>query len=181
MRALLASPIESVAWLTENLDRFGDRLGAVLLRVPSNMRRRDDGSSEANLARLLTAWPARIPLVAELDHPSWDVDPVHGVLAEHGAVLCATDLPDAEAPTIRLTGPFLYLRLRRPDYDAVALSAWAARIEPFLGAGHDAFVFFRHDEVGRGAELAVALRSILEPEPGSSGAGRPPSGGPHSG
>ena len=30
-------------------------------------------------------------------------------------------------------------------------------IEPFLSAGDDVYAFFRHDEVGRGAELALAL------------------------
>ena len=41
------------------------------------------------------------------------------------------------------------------------LAAWAARLEPFLAAGDDAFVFFRHDEAGRGAELAVAFREVV--------------------
>ena len=40
------------------------------------------------------------------------------------------------------------------------LDAWAARLEPFLAAGDDAFVFFRHDEVGRGPELARALAAV---------------------
>ena len=62
---------------------------------------------------------------------------------------------------IRRTGSFLYLRLRRHDYDAAALDAWAARIEPFLAAGDDVYVFFRHDAVGRAAELALELRAIL--------------------
>ena len=33
MRALLSTPQESVAWLTDRLDAFGDRLGAVLYRI----------------------------------------------------------------------------------------------------------------------------------------------------
>jgi len=32
-------------------------------------------------------------------------------------------------------------------------------LEPFLAAGDDAFVFFRHDEVGRGAEQALDLQA----------------------
>ena len=54
-------------------------------------------------------------------------------------------------------GRFLYLRLRRHDYAQDEIAAWADRLEPFLAAGDDAFVFFRHDEVGRGAELALEL------------------------
>ena len=58
---------------------------------------------------------------------------------------------------MRLTAAFLYLRLRREDYSAPELAAWAARIEPFLADGRDVFVFFKHDPVGRGAELALDL------------------------
>jgi uncharacterized protein YecE (DUF72 family) len=64
---------------------------------------------------------------------------------------------------VRLTGPFLYLRLRREDYTPAELAAWADRLEPFLADGRDVFVFFRHDPVGRGGELALAFRALLEP------------------
>ena len=63
-------------------------------------------------------------------------------------------------PTIRRTGPFLYLRLRRHDYTTADLAAWAARLEPFVADGLDAFVFFRHDETGRGAELALEFAAL---------------------
>jgi uncharacterized protein YecE (DUF72 family) len=66
-----------------------------------------------------------------------------------------------EPPIVRRTGSFLYLRLRRHDYDAAALDAWAARIEPFLAAGDDVYAFFRHDAVGRAGELALELRERL--------------------
>jgi uncharacterized protein YecE (DUF72 family) len=82
--------------------------------------------------------------------------------AETGTTLCVTErAEDAEPPAIRRTGPFLYLRLRRHDYDAGSLAAWADRLEPFLAAGDDAYVFFRHDEVGRGAELALEFDRLV--------------------
>ena len=95
-----------------------------------------------------------------------------------GATLCTTELPpegdegavapggaadggeaagDPQPPVIRRTGSFLYLRLRRHDYSPAALDAWAARIEPFVAAGDDVYVFFRHDAVGRAGELATEL------------------------
>jgi hypothetical protein len=36
-------------------------------------------------------------------------------------------------------------------------------LRPFLDAGDDAFVFFRHDDVGRGPELALELAAALDP------------------
>lgn len=167
-----------MSWLTEPLGAFGDRLGAVLFRVPAEIRR--DGPwvsgdvtlADARLAALLAAWPPSIPLVVEFQDPSWHVDETFAAMRAAGATVCTTDLPpegdegaiaaesgagsraESEPPFIRRTGSFLYLRLRRHDYDATALDTWAARIEPFITAGDDVFVFFRHDPVGRAAELA---------------------------
>ncbi len=144
-------------WLTGPLRRFGERLGTVLFRVPEEIRR-DDG----RLAALVERWPREIPLAFEFQHASWHVDETFAVLASIGAVLCATDLDElAEPPTVRRTGSFLYLRLRRTTYDEAALAGWAARIEPFLAAGDDAFVFFRHDADGTSALRALRLAEML--------------------
>ena len=99
-------------WLTAPYRRFGDRLGTVLLRVPDGSRR-----DHSRLVAALDAWPPDLPLTMEFQDPSWHVDETFAALADAGAALCATELPeDAEPPTIRRTGPFLYLRLRRHDY-----------------------------------------------------------------
>lgn len=156
-RSLQVDPATSVPWLTDPYRAFGDRLGTVLFRVPEGVRR-DDGK----LGALLAVWPSDIPLTMEFQDASWHVDETFAALERNGAALCATELPDdAEPPTMRRTGSFLYLRLRRHDYDAAAIAAWASRVEPFLASGDDVYVFFRHDEVGRGAELALELRDAL--------------------
>jgi uncharacterized protein YecE (DUF72 family) len=156
-RSLQVDPGSAVPWLTGPYRAFGERLGTVLFRVPEGLKRDD-----AKLAAMLAAWPADVPLTMEFQEESWHVDETFATLEAHGAALCATELPDdPEPPTLRRTGSFLYLRLRRHDYDDAELAAWAARLEPFLHAGDDAFVFFRHDEVGRGPELALALRDAI--------------------
>jgi uncharacterized protein YecE (DUF72 family) len=130
--------------------------GTVLFRVPDGTARSDE-----RLAALLAAWPRDLPVTMEFQDSSWHVDEVYAALAAAGASICTTELPDdPEPPTIRRSGPFLYLRLRRHDYSPAELAAWADRLEPFLADGIDAFVFFRHDEVGRGAELALEFAEI---------------------
>jgi uncharacterized protein YecE (DUF72 family) len=152
-RALQVDPSASVPWLTAPYRAFGARLGTVLFRVPDGVARNDE-----RLSALLAAWPADLPLTLEFQDASWHVDETFEALARVGAALCTTELPDdAEPPTIRRTGSFLYLRLRRHDYARDELVAWAGRLEPFLSAGDDVFVFFRHDEAGRGPELATEL------------------------
>jgi uncharacterized protein YecE (DUF72 family) len=155
---LFTGAAEGAGWLTAPLRAFGARLGAVFLRVPGQVSRDD-----ARLDALLAAWPGDLPLVCDFQHPSWHDDEVFDRLRAAGAALCATELPeDDESPTIRLIGGFLYLRLRRLEYAPAELEAWAARLAPFLEAGHDVFVFFRHDETGRATEYAAGLRSAVE-------------------
>jgi uncharacterized protein YecE (DUF72 family) len=155
-RSLQVDPVAAIPWLTAPLRPFGERLGTVLFRVPDGVRRDDD-----RLARLLGEWPRDLPLAVEFQDPTWHVDETFGALRSVGAALVTTDLPDdPEPPTIRRTGPFLYLRLRRADYADDELRAWLNRLEPFLADGLDVFVYFRHDEVGRGPELAIALQDL---------------------
>ena len=80
-------------------------------------------------------------------------------MAAVGATLCATDRPDLDEPTLRRTSSRLYLRLRRDAYDDAALDAWANRLQPFLAAGDEAFVFFKHDAIGHAADLAASFRA----------------------
>ena len=186
IRGLFGQPEETVRWLTEPLGEFGERLGAVLYRIPAEVRRdgpwvrADPALADARLRALLAAWPRTIPLVVELQDASWHVDETFDALRDAGATLCITELPpegdegatargataggataggssDPEPPIVRRTGSFLYLRLRRHGYDEAGLDAWAARIQPFLDAGDDVYVFFRHDAVGRAGELALRL------------------------
>ena len=157
MRAWATDPVGTLPWLLEPARAFGSRLGGVLFRVGAEQRRDDQ-----RLDRLLAAWPPALPLVLEFQDASWEDDAVHARLRAAHAVLCASDLPEApEPPTLRLTGPAIYARLRRDDYPPTELDAWAARFEPFLASGTDAWVFFRHDAVGRGGELAVELAARL--------------------
>jgi uncharacterized protein YecE (DUF72 family) len=148
-------PEPGLPWLTSPYRAFAERLGTVLFRVPDAVKRDDE-----QLRAFLAAWPPDVPLTVEFGDDGWHVDETFTALADAGAALCTTEGPEDETPpTIRRTGPFLYLRLRRHDYTAADLAAWVARIEPFVADGLDAFVFFRHDPVGRGGELALEFRT----------------------
>jgi uncharacterized protein YecE (DUF72 family) len=129
----------------------------VLFRVPETTRRDDDA-----LAQLLAVWPQDIPLTMEFQDSSWLVDETLAQLMGAGAALCATDLDDLPPPDLRVTGTFLYLRLRRTGYTDDDLRAWADRLEPFLSDGVDAFVFFRHDDDGESALRAVRFQVMVE-------------------
>ena len=152
VRALGAAAAETVAWLIGPYRLFGERLGAVLFRVPENVRRDDD-----RLRLLLEAWPADIQLVVEFQDPSWQADEVFDLLARHSAILGATDLDEHPVPDLRLTGSSIYLRLRRTAYTDSDLTAWADRLSVFLDSGTDCYAFLRHDADGTSALHAEAL------------------------
>ena len=156
MRAFGEAATETVAWLTGPYRLFGERLGAVLYRVPANVHRADE-----KLRSLLAAWPVDLPLVAEFQHESWQSDEVFDLVREHKATLCATDLDEVGPPDLRLTGPLIYLRLRRTTYSDSDLTDWAGRLEPFLADGVDCYVFFRHDEDGESALRAIRLSELV--------------------
>jgi uncharacterized protein YecE (DUF72 family) len=159
---MTGDPHAKLTWLTNPLRAFGPKLGTVLFRVPDRLP-----ADMSRLRALLDAWPRDLPLTLEFQDPSWQRDDVHDLLTRAGAALCATDLPSAEEPTLRATGPRIYLRLRRDDYAPGEVRRWADRLAPFLEVGLDCLVFFRHDDVGRGAELALELLAELSPAAGS--------------
>ena len=156
IRAYAGDPGGTLPWLTAPLASFGDRLGTALVRIPAGQDRDD-----ARLARLLAAWPAQLPLALELHEPSWHVDETHAALRAAGVALVVTEVDDAPDPPLTATGPFLYVRLRRTAYGTADLEDWAARLQPFLADGRDAYVFFRHDERGVTPGYARALATLL--------------------
>lgn len=156
LSAFVRGAAPAIAALAGPLDGFGPGIGAALYRVSPDLARDDE-----RLASLLLRWPSRIPLALELAHRSWHVDEVHHALRPFGAALVVTETDQLPEPPMTLTGDFLYLRLRRTAYGTADLDAWAARLEPFLTDGRDAFVFFRHDEDGRTPGLAMGLAERL--------------------
>ncbi len=166
LRAYATDPAGTLPWLAAPLAAFGSHLGTALFRIQAGQ-----GRDDARLDRLLAAWPADVPLALEAQDPSWQVDETHERLRAAAAVLVVTETDEAPDPPLTVTGPFLYLRLRRTLYGTADLDAWAARLEPFLADGRDAYVFFRHDERGTTPGYAVALAARLPQHAPASAAG----------
>ena len=149
-----ADPTESIRWLTDALEGFEERLGCVLLSLRATLERDDE-----TLERALSAWPPEVPLALELLHPSWHVPEVRRCARDHGITLVATDLEGRAEPELHDGGGFVYLRLRRERYEQADIERWAARLEPVLAGGTDAFVFLRHDEDG---QMALNAETLLQ-------------------
>ena len=150
----LADVGESVVSLIGAAGTLGERLGPVLFQLPPNFKK-DVPRLRAFLASLTPGCRAAV----EFRHPSWFDDEVFGLLRDHRAGLCVADAADdLEVPFVA-TADWGYLRLRRPDYDDAALTAWAARVR--AQAWRDCFVFFKHEDAGKGPQMASRLLDIL--------------------
>lgn len=157
-KAKLKGPdaIDSMHYLWKVAATLGDQLGPVLIQTPPWLRR-DDGLLRAFLAEAFPPEPpaaGRRRIAMELASPSWDADEVDQALADAGVARCIADKDDGSARAVR-TASWTYVRLRRDDYAPEQLAGWLDRLAG-LG-GDEAFVFFKHEETARGAELALEL------------------------
>jgi uncharacterized protein YecE (DUF72 family) len=134
---------------------LGARLGPALFQLPPNMKK-----DLPRLEAFLAALPAGARPAFEFRHPSWFEDDVLGALAARGASLCVAESEELATP-VAATTSWGYLRLRREDYDDAAIAAWAARIlaQPW----QEAFVYFKHEDAGRGPALAEKLSRLVAP------------------
>src|SRR5436305_1672616 len=78
-----------------------------------------------------------------------------GLLRGRGVALCVADAEDDLKVPFVATADWGYRLLRRPEYDDAALEAWAARMSG--RAWRECFVFFKHEDAGRGPEMASRL------------------------
>jgi uncharacterized protein YecE (DUF72 family) len=145
---------EDTAYFLRTADELAARLGPIFFQLPPNMKK-----DVARLDAFLETVPKKYRSAWEFRHETWFADDVYAVLEKHGAALCIADAEDLSTPVVA-TAPWGYLRLRRQDYDAAALESWARTIREQTKWG-DSFVFFKHEEAGRGPRMGADLAKLL--------------------
>ena len=144
---------ESLAYLLKTAEVLKDRLGPILFQLPPNMKK-----DAARLAAFLDLLPGEHRATFEFRHQSWFDEEIFALLRDHRAVLCIAEAEnDLEIPFLS-TADWGYLRLRRPDYGDPELKTWAERIRQ--QNWRDAFVFFKHEEEGKGPQMATRFLEL---------------------
>jgi uncharacterized protein YecE (DUF72 family) len=138
---------DSVAYLLKAASALKKRLGPLLFQLPPFFHK--DAPRLSDFFRLL---PADCRAAFEFRHQSWFDSEIFDLLRAHKAVLCIAEAENNLEIPFESTADWGYLRLRRPDYDDAELRAWVERV--LQQNWKDAFVFFKHEEAGKGPAMA---------------------------
>jgi uncharacterized protein YecE (DUF72 family) len=141
---------EVVAYFLEVVKSLGDRVGPLLFQLPPNLKK--DVPRLRDFLRLL---PPAQRVAMEFRHQSWFDDETYGLLRARAAALCIAEAEDGVEVPFVSTADWGYLRLRKPDYTTAALKAQLERIRE--QHWKDAFVFFKHEDMGTAPRFATKL------------------------
>jgi uncharacterized protein YecE (DUF72 family) len=131
--------------------RTSRRLGPVLFQLPPAMK-----CDLALLDSYLDLLPHGMRYAFEFRHPSWLAPPAYEMLRKRNVSLCVAESERLEVPEV-ITADFVYYRLRKPEYTAADVDAFAARSRELLATGRDLYLMFKHEESPEGALNAEAL------------------------
>jgi len=147
---------DSVSYLLDVSGVLKQRLGPLLFQLPPNMPK-----DATRLSDFLGLLPLDRRVALEFRHQSWFDDEIFGLLRKYQAVLCIAEAENnLEIPFVS-TADWGYLRLRRPDYGDQELSDWMKRVQQ--QPWKDAFIFFKHEDEGKGPEMAKRFLELAPP------------------
>ena len=135
---------------------LGPKLGILLFQLPPWFRK-----NIPVLNAFTSLLPNGIRAAFEFRHESWYSDDIFLLLEDRGFALCITDSEDIKTPLV-MTADYAYFRLRDEGYQESDIARWANSIKQHTASLKDTFVYFKHEEEGKGPEFAQLLRAHLE-------------------
>jgi len=137
----------------ETIAALEDRLGAVIFRLPSDMKK-DVNRLETFVKQL----PRDTPVAFDFRHPTWFDGDVLELLRSENRALVVSDTEDLPEVYWEKTADWGYLRLRRVKYSTSELRKWIKWMK--AQEWKDTFVFFRHEDEGTGPKLAARFLKL---------------------
>lgn len=134
---------------------LGPRRGALLFQLPPNFKK-DVGL----LSEFLALLPPKVTAAFEFRHASWLDDEVYTCLGDRNIALCVADSAERETPVVA-TADYAYLRLRDEGYTPEDIGRWAGTARSLGEACRDVFVYFKHEDEGKGAAFGQLMREQL--------------------
>jgi uncharacterized protein YecE (DUF72 family) len=134
---------------------LGDKLGALLFQLPPNLKK-DLALFDAFLEEL----PPRVCAAFEFRNVSWLDEEIFERLANRNLALCVADSEKLSAP-VRVTADYAYFRLRDEGYTTDDVKRWADTIARETSGCREVFVYFKHEDEGKGPEFGRILMQHL--------------------
>lgn len=136
-------------------EALGPKLGVLLFQLAPNFKI-DLPLFDAFLEDL----PRGARAAFEFRHASWLDDAVYERLRARDLALCIADSDTRSTPMVP-TASYGYFRLRDEGYDDADLDRWAEVIRAHEAGWKDTYVYFKHEDEGKGPELARQLMDRL--------------------
>jgi uncharacterized protein YecE (DUF72 family) len=146
---------DRVRQFLETAATLGPKLGALLFQLPPNLKK-----DLARFDAFLEAFPPRACAAFEFRHPSWFDDDVYDRLRARNLALCVADSEKLQTPVIA-TADYGYFRLRDEGYTADDIARWGEVIGRASASCGETFVYFKHEESGKGPAFAQTLIDLL--------------------
>jgi len=134
---------------------LGPKLGALLFQLPPNLKK-----DLALFDAFLETFPPRVCAAFEFRHVSWLDDEIYSRLRARNLALCVADSEKLSTP-VEVTADYAYFRLRDEGYGPADIERWARVIAERTSQCRDIYVYFKHEESGKGPQFARELIAAL--------------------
>ena len=153
--ARLRDCADRVRQFLETAAVLGPKLGALLFQLPPNLKK-----DLALFDAFLDAFMPRVCAAFEFRHPSWLDEDIYARLRARNLALCIADSEKLTTP-VEITADYAYFRLRDEGYTPEDIARWAGVIRAQTSACGEVFVYFKHEESGKGPEFGRMLMERL--------------------
>lgn len=153
-QARLKDCAELTGVFLERASLLGDARGALLFQLPPNLKK-----DVARLKDFLALLPDGARAAFEFRNATWHDDAVYALLRDKDAALCIADSEKLTTPFVA-TASFGYLRLRDEGYEEADIARFYASIQEHGEGWSDTFVYFKHEEAGKGPAFARMLIAV---------------------
>jgi uncharacterized protein YecE (DUF72 family) len=153
--ARLRDCAERLHFFLDTAATLGPKLGALLFQLPPNFK-----IDLAVFDAFLEAFPPGVVAAFEFRNRSWLDEEVYARLEARNLALCVADSEKLTTP-VRITADYGYFRLRDEGYQPEDLKRWAHTVRDQTAGCKDVYVYFKHEESGKGPEFARAFMDAL--------------------
>ena len=155
-RLRAADVADSLQGFITAASELGPQMAALLFQLPPNFKK-----DLPLLKEFLSLLPPKTTAAFEFRNASWLEDDVYEALRARNIALCIADSETRETPIVS-TADYAYLRLRDEGYGDADIAKWTDTAKRLGDTAKDVFVYFKHEDEGKGAAFGQRMLALLE-------------------